>query len=225
MRDQAVSLLLCLISRCYFLWPSLPSKHIATYQDALQTLHLPRSHRGQQRQHRSRIARAIPEHHCDRRGQWHVGDPMLAVVDSVQDFHRGWHGRSDGLASRQRHQQRPDDSACRLHWNEPSSPSTSVRPSSPSTNSRRGVADPCRYVVFLSGLAEVSVPGSGSSGFVLGGADGILFAADTQALSPHGHVTKYLAKTVALEIPTLHGKIPAHKVLHAGGCTGQDLLV
>jgi hypothetical protein len=84
-----------------------------------------------------------------------------------------------------------------------------------------------QYVAFLSGLAHVTVPGKGTntSVFVQGGANGIIFAADTAAVSSSGHTTVYPSgeDTRVLQIPTLGGAIPQHTVLHAGPCLACDL--
>ncbi|EJD36632.1 hypothetical protein AURDEDRAFT_188330 [Auricularia subglabra TFB-10046 SS5] len=81
-----------------------------------------------------------------------------------------------------------------------------------------------QYVVFLSGLAHISLPHGNDSAFVLGGANGFLFAADTAAVSKDGHLTVYPSDepTRALQIPTANGRVPPHKVIHAGPCTSAD---
>ena len=82
-----------------------------------------------------------------------------------------------------------------------------------------------RWVVFLSGLAYITLPGdSTTSAYVEGGQLGLIFAADTSDVSGSGHNTSYpgVTETIALQIPTQDGEIPSHSVLHAGPCTAND---
>lgn len=84
-----------------------------------------------------------------------------------------------------------------------------------------------RWVVFLSGLAHITLPaGSTGGAYVSGGPLGVIFAADTADVSGTGHNTSYpgLAETIALQVPTLDGEIPAHSVLRRGPCTAEDFV-
>ena len=81
-----------------------------------------------------------------------------------------------------------------------------------------------RWVVFLSGLAHVTLPTSSVDAFIPGGANGVVFAADTAARSTQGHTTTYPSneETRVLQIPT-NGGIPNHNVLYSGPCKALDL--
>ncbi|KUI65316.1 hypothetical protein VM1G_00196 [Cytospora mali] len=84
-----------------------------------------------------------------------------------------------------------------------------------------------QWVIFLTGLAYITLPGDKStSAYVPGGQFGLIFAADTAAVSGTGHNTSYpgITETVALQIPTLDGEIPSHSILHSGPCTANDTL-
>jgi len=91
-------------------------------------------------------------------------------------------------------------------------------------------------VVFLSGLARITLPvtnasvtAAGSVGdsvdeaWILGGANGVIIAVDTMG---SGHITTYPSdeKTISFQIPFADGVVPAHRVLHAGPChyTGDN---
>lgn len=62
---------------------------------------------------------------------------------------------------------------------------------------------------------------------IKGGKYGLIFAADTASVSKLGHITRYPSgeQTLALMFPALGGKIPVHRVLHAGQCTDEELNV
>ncbi|KAH9981914.1 hypothetical protein BJV74DRAFT_887253 [Russula compacta] len=81
-----------------------------------------------------------------------------------------------------------------------------------------------QWVVFLSGLAHVTLANSLTEAYIAGGANGLIFAADTAAVSAKGHSTNYPSKeeTRVLQIPT-GGTIPQHNVLYSGPCTGAQL--
>jgi hypothetical protein len=81
-----------------------------------------------------------------------------------------------------------------------------------------------QWVVFLSGLAHVTLANSTEEAFIFGGKNGLIFAADTAAVSAKGHATNYPSKeeTRAIQIPT-GGTIPNHTVLYSGPCKGQQL--
>lgn len=82
---------------------------------------------------------------------------------------------------------------------------------------------PKRWVVFLSGLAHITLPNSTVDAYVPGGKNGLIFAADTAAVST-GHSTNYPSnsETIALQIPT-GGSIPQHNVLYSGPCKPIEL--
>jgi len=82
-----------------------------------------------------------------------------------------------------------------------------------------------QWVVFLSGLAHVTLANSTVEAFIEGGENGLIFAADTADVSAKGHATNYPSKeeTRALQIPT-GGTIPQHNVLYSGPCCGRELL-
>lgn len=81
-----------------------------------------------------------------------------------------------------------------------------------------------RWVAFLSGQAHVTLPGSSVDAIIVGGANGLIFAADTAARSTQGHITNYPSKqaTRVLQIPT-NGGIPNHNVLYSGPCRASEL--
>lgn len=82
-----------------------------------------------------------------------------------------------------------------------------------------------RWVIFLSGLAYISLPEDPTtSAYVSGGQFGLIFAADTADVSAKGHATSYpgITETIAIQIPTEDGDVPEHSILHAGPCTAQD---
>ena len=81
-----------------------------------------------------------------------------------------------------------------------------------------------RWVAFLSGLAHVTLPNSTDSVYIHGGANGLIFAADTAERSTFGHLTNYpsSSETRVLQIPT-GGGIPNHKLLYSGPCQNCDL--
>ncbi|PHH72607.1 hypothetical protein CDD82_5899 [Ophiocordyceps australis] len=85
-------------------------------------------------------------------------------------------------------------------------------------------APAAQYVVFLSGRAEISVPGSSQPVVVDGGQDGLIIAADTADVSSLGHRTVYPGDvpTTAIQLPFLDGQIPPHKVLYSGPCRKQS---
>lgn len=76
-----------------------------------------------------------------------------------------------------------------------------------------------QFVVFLSGLAHITLPNSTDEAWVQGGRNGLIIATDTAALST-GHITEYPSgdETLALQIPTADGKVPGHILVHSGPC-------
>lgn len=92
-----------------------------------------------------------------------------------------------------------------------------------------GIADPRprfrRWVAFMSGLARITLPDdAGGEAYVGGGEFGLILAVDTANVSARGHRTVYpgLTETVALEMPTRHGRIPPHEVLYSGPCKAPE---
>ena len=81
-------------------------------------------------------------------------------------------------------------------------------------------------MIFLSGLAYVTLPNNASqSAYIPGGEMGLIFAADTADLTKIGHRTQYpgVVETVALQVPTTDGQIPPHEVLYMGACNAPDV--
>ncbi|KAL4888895.1 hypothetical protein BDV59DRAFT_124698 [Aspergillus ambiguus] len=75
-----------------------------------------------------------------------------------------------------------------------------------------------QLVVFMSGLADISLPRSPEHAIVLGGQNGLIFAMDTVG---EGHYISYSSNepTVGLMIPLTDGKAPEHVVIEDGkGC-------
>ena len=81
-----------------------------------------------------------------------------------------------------------------------------------------------RYVVFVAGAAIITVPGSDEIAYVEAGKNGLLFAADTAALSSGGHVTYFNKETFLMQIPTAGGIVPNHTVLYTGQCRGEEMM-
>ena len=85
----------------------------------------------------------------------------------------------------------------------------------------------CRYVVFLSGLAHITVPGvpESESAWIQGGqgSNSIIFAADTVETSGDGHSTTYPSNVETLAIPIKLVQVPEHTVLHDGPCGWQKM--
>ncbi len=79
----------------------------------------------------------------------------------------------------------------------------------------------------MSGLANITLPNSNAQATVRGGKYGLIIAADTAAVSTLGHITEYPSnqETIALQIPTLDGVVPAHRVLHGGACSGSEMML
>ncbi|KAI1114537.1 hypothetical protein F5Y14DRAFT_413647 [Nemania sp. NC0429] len=83
-----------------------------------------------------------------------------------------------------------------------------------------------QWVAFTSGLAHITLPDDPlASAYVVGGAFGLIFAADTADVSRQGHITQYPGntETVALQIPTKDDSIPPHVVLHTGPCNAEEV--
>ncbi|KAH8691746.1 hypothetical protein GQ44DRAFT_780233 [Phaeosphaeriaceae sp. PMI808] len=83
-----------------------------------------------------------------------------------------------------------------------------------------------RLVIFMSGLAHITVPDSDDEAWIEGGKNGLIIAADTADVSDVGHVSQYPSDktTTAIQIPFKDGKVPEHKVLYRGPCKKSDML-
>ncbi|KAJ5109034.1 hypothetical protein N7456_005709 [Penicillium angulare] len=82
-----------------------------------------------------------------------------------------------------------------------------------------------QWVVFLSGLAHITLPNSTAEAWVTGGKHGAILALDTADVSGWGHITRYPSNetTVVFEIPLGEEGVPGHKVLYQGACQGAEL--
>lgn len=80
-----------------------------------------------------------------------------------------------------------------------------------------------RSVIFVTGLATISVPSSPILAYIFGGTwNSLIIATDTAAVSTTGHTTLYNVDTIILEIPIAGGVVAAHTVLHDGPCLIGD---
>ena len=70
-----------------------------------------------------------------------------------------------------------------------------------------------------------TLPNSRDEFWINGGKNGLIFAADTAAVSKLGHITRYPGReqTTAIALPTAGGKIPAHRLLHQGPCSRDEV--
>ncbi|PLB38239.1 WD40 repeat-like protein [Aspergillus candidus] len=75
-----------------------------------------------------------------------------------------------------------------------------------------------QWVIFLSGLAHITLPHSEDEAWIRGGERGTILVLDTRDVSAEGHFTEYTGDevTVAVEVP-VHD-VPGHRVLHGGAC-------
>ncbi|KAI9931312.1 hypothetical protein ASPWEDRAFT_166738 [Aspergillus wentii DTO 134E9] len=82
-----------------------------------------------------------------------------------------------------------------------------------------------QWVIFLSGLAHITLPHSKDEAWITGGKYGAILALDTAAVSGDGHYTKYPTdqETIALQVQLKDNKVPGHKVLHQGACNVTEL--
>ncbi|PYH45231.1 uncharacterized protein BP01DRAFT_296601 [Aspergillus saccharolyticus JOP 1030-1] len=106
----------------------------------------------------------------------------------------------------------------------------------PITNNATNILIPAKYdggrhnapalqwVIFLSGLAHITLPYSDDEAWVSGGKNGAILALDTKEVSAEGHATTYPSgeMTVALEVPL--SQVPEHRVLHSGACRVGETL-
>ncbi|GAQ08208.1 hypothetical protein ALT_5529 [Aspergillus lentulus] len=81
-----------------------------------------------------------------------------------------------------------------------------------------------QWVIFLSGLAHITLPHSEDEAWILGGKHGTILALDTADVSADGHYTKYPSDevTVAMAVP-LGDEEPAHQVLYQGACKATEV--
>ncbi|KAJ5972368.1 uncharacterized protein N7479_002286 [Penicillium vulpinum] len=84
-----------------------------------------------------------------------------------------------------------------------------------------------QWVVFLSGLAHITLPNSTTEAWIQGGKNGVVLVLDTADVSTLGHFTKYPSRdrTTSVLIPLGEKGVPGHRVLHGGPCQGEELLV
>ncbi|KAJ5908830.1 hypothetical protein N7495_001512 [Penicillium taxi] len=82
-----------------------------------------------------------------------------------------------------------------------------------------------QWVIFLSGLAHITLPNSTTEAWVSGGRNGAILALDTADTSYLGHISDYPSQeeTVSLEIPLGEEGVPPHRVLNQGACQGDQL--
>lgn len=82
-----------------------------------------------------------------------------------------------------------------------------------------------RWVVFIAGLAHITLPGSDNEAWIHGGKNGAILALDTADYSEKGHYTTYPSdeETVAMLVPFSEKQIPGHRVLHDGACKGDEV--
>lgn len=80
-------------------------------------------------------------------------------------------------------------------------------------------------MVFISGLAHITLPQFDAEAWVHGGRNGAILALDTADVSGQGHYAKYPSdeETVALQVPFGGKGIPGHRVLHEGACKGAEV--
>ncbi|RYP70509.1 hypothetical protein DL771_005446 [Monosporascus sp. 5C6A] len=81
-----------------------------------------------------------------------------------------------------------------------------------------------QWVVALSGLGYITVPGDQSNDLYVTGGE-IIFVADTANVSRLGHRSQYpgVTESVILQIPTRYAEIPSHAVLHQGPCNASEV--
>lgn len=81
-----------------------------------------------------------------------------------------------------------------------------------------------RWVIFVSGVAHITLPNRTEEAWIRGGANGAIIAADTADVSERGHFTAYPSniQTIAWQIPFKDGVLPKHRVLHRGACKRDE---
>ncbi|KAI1317214.1 hypothetical protein F5Y16DRAFT_392909 [Xylariaceae sp. FL0255] len=74
-----------------------------------------------------------------------------------------------------------------------------------------------QWLIVLQGLGVVTMPDNRSITFTAaGGQAALIFATDTAAVSKlgHGGVSPGISETVLLQLPTMNGSVPEHKILY-----------
>ncbi|EAW10504.1 uncharacterized protein ACLA_049760 [Aspergillus clavatus NRRL 1] len=83
-----------------------------------------------------------------------------------------------------------------------------------------------QWVIFVSGLAHLTLPHSQDEAWIRGGKHGMILALDTADVSADGHYTTYPSDevTAAVVVPLKNGDgDPGHRVLHKGACNAAEL--
>ncbi|KAI0883297.1 uncharacterized protein GGS22DRAFT_168354 [Annulohypoxylon maeteangense] len=82
-----------------------------------------------------------------------------------------------------------------------------------------------QWVIFIKGIGLITVPNDNTTAYVAPGETGIVFAADTPDITSDGHRSQYLGVTesIIMQIPALNNQVPAHTVLHPGGCVTSEM--
>ncbi|KAI0169578.1 hypothetical protein GGR52DRAFT_473259 [Hypoxylon sp. FL1284] len=83
-----------------------------------------------------------------------------------------------------------------------------------------------QWVVSIRGMTLFTLPDDDTaSACVSAGELNVLFAADTADISVKGHGTNFvgMTETITLFFPTKDDEEPAHKVLHSGFCTAEEV--
>ncbi|KAF6225567.1 hypothetical protein HO133_009567 [Letharia lupina] len=92
------------------------------------------------------------------------------------------------------------------------------------TNGGAHTAPYPQFVAFVSGAAKITIPGSTQEAFVHAGKNGLLFAADTAALSRSRYGIIFTKETFLMHVPTAGGIVPPHTVLYTGPCRGDEFM-
>ncbi|KAI1092321.1 hypothetical protein F5B19DRAFT_492563 [Rostrohypoxylon terebratum] len=82
-----------------------------------------------------------------------------------------------------------------------------------------------QWVIFIKGIGLITVPNDNTTAYVAPGETGIVFASDTPDVTTDGHRSQYLGVTesIIMQVPALDNKVPAHTVLHSGGCVTSEM--
>ncbi|RAL03992.1 uncharacterized protein BO80DRAFT_400106 [Aspergillus ibericus CBS 121593] len=80
-----------------------------------------------------------------------------------------------------------------------------------------------QWVIFLSGVAHITLPNSTDEAWVIGGRNGAILALDTAEVSTQGHYTVYPTEesTLVWEVPLV--EVPGHRVLYKRACGGAEV--
>ncbi|EGD86740.1 hypothetical protein H112_05247 [Trichophyton rubrum D6] len=81
-----------------------------------------------------------------------------------------------------------------------------------------------QWVIYVSGVAHITLPNRTEETWIRGGANGAIIAADTADASERGHFTVYPSniQTIAWQLPFKDGALPKHRVLHRGACKRDE---